>query len=210
MVADSFADSFAAELRARRLLAIVRGTSPVAALRTVEVLAASGVRLIEISLTSADAFGVLAGARRSLGPDAMLGAGTVLSADEAVRAVDAGASFLVTPAVVPDVAGGVPVVMGAFTPTEVAAAMRLGAAAVKVFPASAGGASYLRALRDPFPSVPFVPVGGVTITAAGEYLAAGAFAVGVGSPLIGDAASGGDLDSLRSRIGQWRAAGLVR
>lgn len=202
--------AFAEELRERRLMAIVRGTDPVAALRTVEILASSGVRLIEISLTSTDAFGVLARARQSLGPSAMLGAGTVLSGADAARAADAGASFLVTPALVPDLAAGPPVVMGALTPSEVAAAMRYGAVAVKIFPASAGGPAYLRALRDPFPSVPFVPVGGVSITAAGEYLAAGACAVGAGSPLIGDAASGGDLGSLSARIEQWRAAGLVR
>jgi len=94
---------------------------------------------------------------------------------------------------------GLPVIGGALTPTEVAASLDAGVAAVKLFPASLGGVSYLRALRDPFPDVPFVPVGEVDASAAQAYLAAGAVAVGVGSPLVGDAASGGSLDALRAR-----------
>jgi 2-dehydro-3-deoxyphosphogluconate aldolase / (4S)-4-hydroxy-2-oxoglutarate aldolase len=204
-------EPFAQLLRSHRLLAIVRGRDREAALRTVLALADSGVRLIEVSLTSADALAVIGGARAELGPEAALGAGTVLSGGDAERAADAGASFLVTPGVVPDVrAADLPVLMGALTPSEIAAAVRSGAAAVKLFPASLGGPGYLRALRDPFPGVPFVPVGGVGLEAASEYLAAGACAVGVGSPLIGDAASGGDLDQLKSRISAWKAAGLIR
>ncbi|EFL27582.1 LOW QUALITY PROTEIN: putative 2-dehydro-3-deoxyphosphogluconate aldolase/4-hydroxy-2-oxoglutarate aldolase, partial [Streptomyces himastatinicus ATCC 53653] len=81
-----------------------------------------------------------------------------------------------------------------------------GQAAVKLFPASLGGPGYLRALRDPFPEVPFVPVGGVDAAAARDYLDHGAIAVGVGSPLIGDAAAGGDLGALRTRAAAFRAA----
>ena len=75
-----------------------------------------------------------------------------------------------------------------------------------LFPASLGGAGYLKALRDPFPTVPFVPVGGIDAASALAYLAVGAVAVGVGSPLVGDAADGGDLGALRARIARWRAA----
>ncbi|MBV9383324.1 MAG: bifunctional 4-hydroxy-2-oxoglutarate aldolase/2-dehydro-3-deoxy-phosphogluconate aldolase [Streptosporangiaceae bacterium] len=194
-------------LREHRLLAIVRGTDPEAALRTVLVLAEAGIGLIEVSLTSAGALRVLAAARRELGPDAPLGAGTVLTADDAARAAGAGASYLVTPAICEDLraaAGHLPVLMGAFTPSEVAAAMRRGACAVKLFPASLGGPGYVRALRDPFPGVPLVPVGGVALAQAPAYFAAGAAAVGAGSPLIGDAASGGDPAGLRSRITAWQ------
>ncbi len=199
-------------LRAHRLLAIVRGSDSSAAARTVQVLADAGIRLIEVSLTSADACDVIAAARAALGPGFALGAGTVLSRGDAERAAQAGASFLVTPALVPDdLAGtGLPVVSGAFTPTEVAAAVRQGAAAVKLFPASAGGPRYLRALRDPFPAASFVPVGGVTLADAMEYLTAGACAIGAGSPLTGDAPSGGDLGQLTSRIEAWRDAGLIQ
>jgi 2-dehydro-3-deoxyphosphogluconate aldolase/(4S)-4-hydroxy-2-oxoglutarate aldolase len=193
-------------LTRHRLLAIVRGTDRDAALRAVLALAESGVTLIEVSLTTAGAAGVIAAARAELGPGAALGAGTVLTPADASRAAEAGASYLVTPAVVPDLpSAGLPVLMGAFTPSEALAAMRQGAAAVKLFPASLGGPAYVRALRDPFPALRVVPVGGVTLAQAPEYLAAGAVAVGVGSPLVGDAASGGDLAALRSRARQWRS-----
>ena len=100
---------------------------------------------------------------------------------------------------------GVPCAAGALTPTEAVAAMAAGAAVVKLFPASLGGPAYLKALRDPLPDVPFMAVGGVGIDAAPDYLAAGAVAVGVGGPLVGDAASGGDLDALRARARTYAA-----
>ncbi|WP_253908621.1 hypothetical protein [Arthrobacter sp. H41] len=84
--------------------------------------------------------------------------------------------------------------------------MDQGAAAIKLFPASLGGPRYLSALRDPFPDIPFVPVGGVDQGAAVDYLSRGALGVGIGSPLIGDAASGGDLPALRSRARQFLSA----
>ena len=197
-----------AELRSRRLLAIIRGTDPDAAVRSAVALAEEGVTLIEVSLTTPDAFGVISRARAELGaspgPGAgvRVGAGTVVSTEDATQAAGAGADFVVTPAIVPGIGTvteqGLPLLCGALSPTEVVTAVQ-GAVAVKLFPASLGGARYLRALRDPFPEVPFVPVGGVDADAAREYLAAGATAVGVGSPLLGDAASGGSLDDLRAR-----------
>ncbi|MGW6521951.1 MULTISPECIES: bifunctional 4-hydroxy-2-oxoglutarate aldolase/2-dehydro-3-deoxy-phosphogluconate aldolase [unclassified Streptomyces] len=192
-------------LRAHRLLAIVRGKDPAAALRTVSTLAEEGIAVIEVSLTTADALAVIRRARTELGPDALLGAGTVRSAADASRAVDAGASYLVTPALVDGLESyGVPVLMGALTPSEIESALALGAAAIKLFPGSFGGPGYLKALRDPFPEVSFVPVGGVDAQAARDYLDRGAMAVGVGSPLVGDAADGGDLDRLRARAGVFR------
>lgn len=186
-----------------RLLAIVRGNDPEAALSTVVTLAESGVNLIELSLTTADALAVISKARTALGPQAHLGAGTVVTAHDAAQAQQAGASFLVTPAIGSAVAEasrlGLPVIAGAFTPTELVEALDRGATAIKLFPASVGGVGYLRALRDPFPEVPLVPVGGVDEEGAVRYLAAGAVAVGVGSPLVGDAASGGSLEQLRVR-----------
>ncbi|MET8082135.1 bifunctional 4-hydroxy-2-oxoglutarate aldolase/2-dehydro-3-deoxy-phosphogluconate aldolase [Streptomyces sp. NPDC005303] len=191
-------------LRHHRLLAIVRGKDPVAALRTVRTLVDVGIAAVEISLTTADALTVIGQARAALGRDALLGAGTVRSAADAARAVEAGASYLVTPALVDDLAQyGVPVLMGALTPSEIEAALARGADAVKLFPGSLGGPGYLRALRDPFPEVPFVPVGGVDAQAARDYLDRGALAVGVGSPLVGDAADGGDLGQLRVRAAEF-------
>ncbi|MGX1561024.1 bifunctional 4-hydroxy-2-oxoglutarate aldolase/2-dehydro-3-deoxy-phosphogluconate aldolase [Streptomyces sp. NPDC055509] len=192
-------------LRAHRLLAIVRGKDPAAALRTVRTLAEEGVAAVEVSLTTADALTVIRQARTDLGPDALLGAGTVRSAADAARAVDAGASYLVTPALVDGLAAyGVPVLMGALTPSEIEAALARGADAIKLFPASLGGPGHLRALRDPFPELPHVPVGGVDASAARAYLDRGALAVGVGSPLVGDAADGGDIGQLRARAAEFR------
>ncbi|MFC4585849.1 bifunctional 4-hydroxy-2-oxoglutarate aldolase/2-dehydro-3-deoxy-phosphogluconate aldolase [Sphaerisporangium corydalis] len=201
---------FGEVLAARRLVAIVRGSDAGAALRTVVALAEEGVELIEVSLVTRDALGVISRARAALGGAAWLGAGTVLTGDDARVAADAGASYLVTPGVSAAVSAGhrlgLPVLAGALTPTEVVAALAAGASAIKLFPASLGGVPYLRALRDPFPDVPFVPVGGVDAEAATAYLRAGAVAVGVGSPLMGDAASGGDLDGLRTRARRFAKA----
>lgn len=202
--------TFADTLRAHRLVAIVRGTDPDAAVRTVLALADAGVTVVEVSLTTPDAEGVIAKARAALGPEALLGCGTVVTADDAHRGADAGAGFVVTPALGPGIAAardrGLPVVAGAFTPSEVVEAVTRGADAVKLFPAQLGGPGYLRALRDPFPGLPIVPVGGVDAEQARAYLAAGAAAVGVGSPLVGDAASGGPLDALRERAAAFLAA----
>ncbi|MDG9672768.1 bifunctional 4-hydroxy-2-oxoglutarate aldolase/2-dehydro-3-deoxy-phosphogluconate aldolase [Micromonospora sp. DH14] len=198
------------ELRTHRLLAIVRGPDPAAALTAVLTLAESGVALIEVSLTGTDALGVIRRARAALGPDFGLGAGTVLSADDARAAADAGAGFLVTPAIAASLAEGgrlgLPVLAGALTPTEVVQATDGGATAIKLFPASFGGPDYLGALRDPFPGTPFVPVGGVDADGARRYLDRGATAVGVGSPLLGDSVRGGDTTALRQRAAAFLAA----
>ena len=128
----------------------------------------------------------------------------MLTAEEARAAHRAGADFAVTPGLGEGVAAaqelGLPVLAGVMTPTDVLAARALGVAAYKLFPAAhAGGPGYLRALRGPFPDLPFVPVGGVDAASARAYLAAGAVAVGVGSPLLGDAADGGPPAALRTR-----------
>jgi 2-dehydro-3-deoxyphosphogluconate aldolase/(4S)-4-hydroxy-2-oxoglutarate aldolase len=192
-------------LRERRLLAIVRGRRGESALEAVLTLASEGVGLIEVSLTSDNALDVISRARAELGSQAVIGAGTVITARDVRDAHAAGAEFIVTPGLgggVSEARGeGLPAIVGALTPSEVIAARAAGADAVKLFPASAtGGPDYLRALRAPFPDVPFVPVGGVDAQAARRYLELGAVAVGVGSPLIGDAADGGDPDGLRDRI----------
>ncbi|MFJ7769778.1 bifunctional 4-hydroxy-2-oxoglutarate aldolase/2-dehydro-3-deoxy-phosphogluconate aldolase [Streptomyces sp. NPDC097107] len=200
---------FTARLSRDRLAAVVRGRSADAALRTVLTLVEEGIGLVEVSLNTDDACGVIARAARAVGEDAFVGAGTVVTRDDLLRAQDAGATWVVTPtggdAVAAAAQRGMPVLAGALTPTEAAAAMAAGATAVKLFPASLGGPAYLRALRDPFPDMPLVPVGGVDADLAPEYFAAGALAVGVGSPLVGDAAHGGELDGLRVRARRFRA-----
>ena len=197
-------------LRKQRLLAIVRGGHAESALATVLTLAREGVGLIEVSLTSDQALDVISRARAELGPETVLGAGTVLTVADVRDVVAAGAEFIVTPGMadaVPEaVERGLPTLVGALTPSEVIGAWKAGAAAIKIFPASAlGGPDYLRALRAPFPEIPFVPVGGVDEESARRHLEYGAVGVGVGSPLVGDAADGGDLDALRARIRAFRA-----
>jgi 2-dehydro-3-deoxyphosphogluconate aldolase / (4S)-4-hydroxy-2-oxoglutarate aldolase len=197
-------------LAAERLVAIVRGPDPDRLLDCLRTLAASRIRLVEVSLTSADAIDVIKRAGDELGDRIVLGAGTVLEANQAIAATEAGAGYAVTPAYGPGVdvcvERGVPVLVGAMTPTEIYGAHVRGATAVKVFPASLGGPGYVRALRDPFPDVPLVPVGGVDAAATTEYLRAGALAVGVGSPLLGDAPAGGDLAALAERATRFREA----
>ena len=208
MVTPVFGE-FLTELAQERLLVIIRGADPEAAVATSLVLLRSGIRFLEVSLVTADALGVIAEVARSAPDGAVIGAGTVLTRDDVTRAAEAGARFMVTPAVTESVAEsvavGIPVLAGAFTPTEALTAMWLGAAAVKLFPSALGGPAYLRALREPLPDVPFVPVGGVDVSLAAEYLAVGAIAVGVGSPLVGDAVRGGDLDALRARAAAFLA-----
>jgi 2-dehydro-3-deoxyphosphogluconate aldolase/(4S)-4-hydroxy-2-oxoglutarate aldolase len=203
-------DELRALLAEDRLVAIVRGPNPDRLADCLRALAASRIRLVEVSLTSGDAIDVIKRASDELGERIVLGAGTVLEADQAIAATEAGARYVVTPAYGPGVdvciEHGVPVLVGAMTPTEIYAAHARGATAIKVFPASLGGPGYVRALRDPFPDVPLVPVGGVGAAAATEYLRAGALAVGVGSPLLGDAPTGGDLAALAERATQFREA----
>ncbi|MED7953089.1 bifunctional 4-hydroxy-2-oxoglutarate aldolase/2-dehydro-3-deoxy-phosphogluconate aldolase [Kitasatospora sp. NPDC058201] len=202
-------DDLLSALRDRRILAIVRGNDPDAALDAVLALFRAGVDLVEVSLTTTGALAVLERARAVLGPYAALGAGTLLTAADARAAARAGAAFAVTPGLTEAVGEaqslGMPVLAGAVTPTEVALARAEGATAIKLFPGSLGGPGYLRALRDPFPDVPFVPVGGVDAEAARGFLAAGALAVGVGGPLVGTAArAGGDVAGLPARIAAFR------
>lgn len=198
------------DLAADRLLAIIRGTSAEAAIATAIALVEEGVRSLEVSLTSADALTVLSEVSQALGDRVRLGAGTVLTPADVDAALDAGATYVVTPAVAKSVSTAVdrdvPVLCGALTPTEVLAALDAGADAVKLFPVSTMGPRYVKDLRAPFPQTPFVPVGGVGADEATGFLADGAVAVGVASPLLGDAANGGDLDGLRRRAREFLQA----
>ncbi|MGH3098554.1 MAG: bifunctional 4-hydroxy-2-oxoglutarate aldolase/2-dehydro-3-deoxy-phosphogluconate aldolase [Streptosporangiales bacterium] len=171
-----------------RLVAILRARDAEGFVETAGLLARSGVTCIEFTLTTRGAVEALGAAAGRLPAGTSLGAGTVLDADTAHAAIDAGAAFLVSPAVCTDVieaglARGVPTYPGAWTPTEVLTAWRAGAAAVKLFPASMGGPEYLQQLRAPLPDIPLIPTGGVTIESAVSYVRAGAIAVGVGSAL---------------------------
>jgi 2-dehydro-3-deoxyphosphogluconate aldolase/(4S)-4-hydroxy-2-oxoglutarate aldolase len=169
---------------------VIRAPSADAALAVVEALVQAGLTVAEITMTVPNAIDAIASVARRFADQVVVGAGTVTDADTARRAVDAGADFIVTPCLVPEVIDAarradIAVLPGALTPTEVLNAFRLGGDMVKVFPAqSVGGAAYLRALRGPFPEIPLVPTGGVTLENVREMFGAGAVAIGVGSELI--------------------------
>jgi 2-dehydro-3-deoxyphosphogluconate aldolase/(4S)-4-hydroxy-2-oxoglutarate aldolase len=170
------------------------------------VLFGAGLRSVEFTLTSVGALDALRTVAAELPDGVTLGAGTILSTDDADDAVQAGAQYLVTPTFDGDVVRhahdrDIPIVCGAMTPTEILAAWKAGATAVKVFPAGClGGPDYLAAVRGPLPGIPLVPTGGIEVDAAGGYLRVGAVAVGIGGPLLGDAGTaGGDLGALRDR-----------
>lgn len=201
--------SFAEDLAAARVMAIIRGRDQAAVVETAVALFEEGVRFVEVALTTVGALSAIEQIRSRAPQGSLVGAGTVLTATDVADVVAAGAQFIVTPAVAPSIEAGaqrgLPVAAGALTPTEAWTAVQRGASAVKLFPASAGGPAYLRALRDPLPDIPFLAVGGVGLDDVEAYLQAGAMGVGVGSPLVGDAASGGDLAALRDRARSYLA-----
>lgn len=165
-------------------------------------LAEAGVRSVELTLTTPGTFDAFADLRSSFDGD--LGIGTVTNLDQLERAIAVGADYVVTPItstvlVERAVAAGMPIVPGGLTPTELFASWAAGASAVKVFPAGQVGPGYLKDLRGPFPDIAVVPSGGVDADSAAAWLAAGAVAVSVGGPLLGDAFRGGDLGALRER-----------
>lgn len=200
-------------LREVGIIPVIRAESDDAAKAVVEALVQAGLVVAEITMTVPRAIEAIAAVKKQLGDKVLVGAGTVTDADTAKRAVDAGAEFIVTPCLVPEVIEAarraeVAVLPGALTPTEVLQAFRLGGDMVKVFPAqNVGGASYLRALRGPFPEIPLVPTGGVTLENVGEMFNAGAAAVGVGSELISkDALARRDYTAISGVATQFLAA----
>ena len=188
-------------IAAGHVIAIGRHLDPATVPAIGEALLAGGIHAFEVTLNSASAFSVISALAARFGPeDLLIGAGTVLDLDQARSAVDAGARFLVMPHTDPGIvewAAGrdLPVFPGAFSPTEILAGWMAGAAAVKLFPASAVGPTFVRELRGPLPDVPLIPTGGVTLENAPAFIAAGALAVGMGSWLTG----GGKPGVIRER-----------
>ena len=155
-----------------------------------EAVCEGGISIVEITMTVPGAVEVIRELAKRAGTEILVGAGTVLNAEMARRCVEAGAEFLVSPGfhrgmVEFAVREGKLVMAGALTPTEVITAWEAGADFVKVFPCGlVGGAKYIKALRGPLPHVPLVPTGGVNLETAGEFIAAGAAALGVGGELV--------------------------
>ncbi|QIN77432.1 bifunctional 4-hydroxy-2-oxoglutarate aldolase/2-dehydro-3-deoxy-phosphogluconate aldolase [Rubrobacter marinus] len=179
------------------LVAVVRGESREAALEVVDALVEGGVLGIEITFTTPDAPLVIRDLNEKYGDDILLGAGTVITRGQAEESARAGATFLVSPGSDPELLPamldtGLLVLPGALTPSEVMIARRLGAQALKLFPGSLGGPSHLKALRGPFPDVPFIPTGGVSLDNIADWFAAGALAVGAGGALVPSSLGGRD------------------
>ncbi len=191
-----------APLREGGVIAVLRARQPSDYDAVVDVLAESGVRSVELTLSTPGTLEHLPTLRGRGGVE--IGVGTITTIEEAQRAIDGGASYLVTPVVKLDVielavAQGIPIYPGGLTPTELFSAWEAGATAVKIFPAQTVGPEYGAHLRGPFPWLEFVPSGGITLDDIPRWLQAGAVAVSVGGPLIGDAMSGGSLTALAER-----------
>ena len=207
-------------LRAARVVPVLRYHDSATALYAAQVALRAGCRAIELTWTIPNVLDVLqatrADSRLSGRDDVLIGVGTVLDADQARLALEAGADFLVAPGVVPDVAelaaaAGAISMLGAFTATEVIAARAAGADVVKIFPASSGGPGHLSALKAVFGDTFFCPTGGVSRENMAQYFAAGADIVGIGSNVYDkDALAQQDTDALVAQVRQVLAEAGVK
>lgn len=191
-------------LTANPVVAVMRAYHAREYAPVIEALVRGGVRSIELTLSTQGVFEELPRLKDRFGTDAEIGVGTITTVDQAVQALDGGADYLVTPAMVTAVVSAaverdIPVFPGGLTPTELLAGWNAGATAVKLFPASTVGPGYIGQLRGPFPEMRVVPSGGIGIDDAPAWIAAGALAVSLGGPLLRDAFSGGNLTELTAR-----------
>ena len=183
------------------IVPVVRAANLDEARQAINAICRGGIPIIEVTMTVPNAPAMIGELVQHYGDQVLTGAGTVTTARQAEVCLEAGAQFLVSPGLssaVLHVAAqhGTLAIPGALTPTEVMAALEAGARVIKIFPCgSAGGAKHIKALRAPFPETPFIPTGGVNLSNAAEYLAAGSFALGVGADLV-------DLAALRRNESQ--------
>ena len=179
------------QLRQFRVIPVVRISTPKLAATAIEWLSVAGLRTFEITMTIPGAVDLIT--QYASREDILIGAGTVTSEDQAKRCLDAGARYLVSPCMVPQLPEishqrGAPCFLGALTPTELHNAVLASADAVKIFPIKRmGGVPYLKALVSVFPEVPLVPTGGVNLDEIALYLKSGATCVGIGSELVNEA-----------------------
>jgi len=183
------------------IVPVVRAANLDEARQAINAICAGGIPIIEVTMTVPNAPAMIRELVQHYGDQVLTGAGTVTTARQAEVCLASGAQFLVSPgfsSAVLQLAAehGTLAIPGALTPTEVMAALEAGARVIKIFPCgSAGGAKHIKALRAPFPDTPFIPTGGINVTNAAEYLAAGSFALGVGADLV-------DLAALRRNESQ--------
>jgi 2-dehydro-3-deoxyphosphogluconate aldolase / (4S)-4-hydroxy-2-oxoglutarate aldolase len=179
----------AAEIQRLGVVAVIRMKDPAKLHAVFDALAAGGVKAIEVTMTVPGAVNLIGQLAKSLPAGIVLGAGTVVDAATAHAVIDAGARFIVSPVFRREVIAvclerGIVAAPGCFSPTEILDAHEMGADVVKVFPATALGPQYIKDLRAPMPQLRLMPTGGVTLDNAGDWIRAGAVAVGVGSALV--------------------------
>lgn len=186
------------QIEATGLVPAVRTSSAEEAVRAVEALREGGIAILEITMTVPGALGVIQDIAKRFESEVIVGAGTVLDPETARSCILAGARFIVAPSLNVDTISAchrydIPIVPGALTPTEIETAWTAGADCVKVFPVSAvGGAAYIKAVKAPLLRVQLMPMGGVSLESVGDYIRAGATALGVGSDLV-------DVQALREK-----------
>jgi 2-dehydro-3-deoxyphosphogluconate aldolase/(4S)-4-hydroxy-2-oxoglutarate aldolase len=187
------------------VIAIMRAKSSDQLLAAADAIKAGGVRAIEVTMTTPGALDVVRQATERYGADVLFGAGSVLDPESARAAILAGAQFVVCPTLNLKTIElchrySIPVVPGAYTPTEILTAWDAGADMVKIFPASVGGPAYFKAIKGPLPQVKLVPVGGVNLDTTADFIRAGADAVGVGGALVSQKLlEAGDFAALTER-----------
>jgi 2-dehydro-3-deoxyphosphogluconate aldolase/(4S)-4-hydroxy-2-oxoglutarate aldolase len=192
-------------IRETGVIAIMRAQSSDQLIAAADAIKAGGVRAIEVTMTTPGALDVIAEAKRRYGSDVIFGAGSVLDPETGRAAILAGADFVVSPTLNFDLVRlcnryGVPTAPGCYTPTEILAGWEAGADLIKLFPASVGGPGLVKAILAPLPQVQIIPVGGVNLDTAGDFIRSGAIALGVGSSLVNQKLlDAGDLDELTRR-----------
>jgi len=184
------------KIREVGVVPVVRASSAKEATQAIEAVRAGGVNIFEITMTVPDAVNLIKNLTARFGETALIGAGTVLTSEQARDCIAAGAKFIISPALNLETIkicneNDVAVMPGALTPTEIVTAWNAGADLVKVFPAGAlGGANYIKSLKAPLPQIEIIPTGGVSLKTAADFIKAGASALGVGEDLV-------DLQALR-------------
>jgi len=171
------------------VVAVIRMTDTAKLAKVIEAVRAGGVKCIEITMTVPGAVEIIRSLSSSMPADVLIGAGTVTSPDMAEQVIAAGARFVVSPVLNLEVIAlcrkhGIACMPGCYTPTEIFTAWNAGADVVKVFPATSLGPKYFKDLSGPFPKIKLMPTGGVSVANAGEWIAAGAVAVGIGTDLL--------------------------
>lgn len=204
--------SVMARIESVGVVAVVRAGTDSNLVDVARALSRGGVSACEITMTTPGALAGITEVARELADQTLVGVGSVLDAETARMAILAGAQFVVSPTFDPAVVAmahryGRPIITGAMTPTEILAAWSAGADAVKVFPANHFGPQYFRDLHGPMPQLKLTPTGGVDLTTVGDWICAGAFAVGAGSALVRkDLLANEDWTGLSSLAGQYVSA----